>query len=147
MRFVLTVILAAGILSCADSTPVPIHYGSDLCTSCKMTITEETYAAEIITKTGKAFKFDSPECMLGYVQGSEISDQGADAQLWVTDFVHPGHLIDARTAFYLHSKHLHSPMGLNVTAYATADSRDRARINYPGDLLSFNDVLKLSADY
>jgi len=147
MRVLLAALLAVFVVSCTSSGPAPIAYGTDQCAACRMTITDQTYAAELITSTGKAYKFDSPECMLGYYRAGTAEPKENVAALYVTNFVSPGTLIDARTAFYHHSEHLHSPMGMNVSAFATDDARKQAAMHWPGEPHTFKTVLTMAEDY
>ena len=147
MKYALPFICALFLMACAESGPVPIAFGSDQCADCKMTITEQTYAAELITSTGKAYKFDAPECLFAFYLQDKAEPKDKVGSLWVTNFINPGELIDAHKAFYHHSEHLHSPMGMNVSAYTSKSAREQAAMHFPGEELSYDAVLKLAADY
>ncbi len=111
------VTLASG---CARG-PQPIEYGADACGFCRMTISDARYGSEVVTKKGRVYKYDSIECLASaLVAESEFS--GTDVEgVYVTDFLNPNTLIDAATAVYLQSDGLPSPMGLNLTAFASSD--------------------------
>ena len=47
-------------VSCSPEAQ-PINYGSDQCDFCRMTIVDKAHAAEVVTKKGRAYKFDSGE--------------------------------------------------------------------------------------
>lgn len=79
-----------------------------------MTIVEEPFAAELVTQKGKVFKFDAIECMVAYLKGE---DESRYAFLLVRDFNQPAEWQDARTASYLVSEELPSPMGAFLSAY------------------------------
>ena len=117
-------IALVGVVGCSVR-PVPIAYGSDTCNHCRMTISDERYGSEIVTSKGKAFKFDSIECMAAFVVTGAI--ERSDVALYLTtDYERPAVLIDATKAAYLHSQELRSPMGMNLTAFAQdASARDR----------------------
>lgn len=100
-------------ISCSIE-PSKIVYGQDACHFCKMTIVEETHAAQIVTKKGKAFKYDAIECLLNDLENYEKEDI---ALYLVTDYLTPQKLIDAKTATYLISKSIQSPMGANLSAF------------------------------
>lgn len=128
--------------SCSDPEPKAIVYGSEQCTSCRMGITDQKFGAEIIMKTGKGYVFDSPECMIEWAEGTVVKKSEIHSY-WVTDFINPGTLIDARTACYLESDMIHSPMGLNVAAFRDSNACERARVNFVGKARTFDEVLTL----
>lgn len=126
--------------ACSKPEPKPIVYGKDQCTACKMSISDAKYGAEIVTTTSKTYMFDSPECMLGWYAKSTIPQDNVHS-LWVTDFIRPGELIDARIAFFLESSMFHSPMGMNYASFKTDEERLRAQYSYPGTARTFDAAL------
>lgn len=127
--------------ACSKPTTVPIAYAKDNCDQCMMTISDQKYGSELVTNTGKAYKFDSPECLAAFYN-EEAKVKKADVHsLWVTDFVHPGELIDATTAIYWESDMLRSPMGMNYSAFKTQEALDAAKTSYPGTQKTWNDAL------
>jgi len=110
-----------------------------------MAISDEKFGSEAIMNTGKMFVFDSPECMIGWYEGGTVHK--ADVQsLWVTEFIHPETLIDARTATYLESRMIRSPMGLNVAAFRDKESCERAEISFDGSVRTFDEVVALATN-
>jgi copper chaperone NosL len=120
--------------------PVPIQYGVDECEYCRMKITDPRYGSELLLKTGKAYKFDSVECLAAYY--IQAKDKNKIHSLWVPDFI-TKEFIPAQKAIYLHSKNLPSPMGLNISAYKTKEELEKVKAKYGGDVLSWEDVVKL----
>lgn len=112
--------LLLSAVSCAQS-PKPIDYGSDMCHYCKMTIVDKQHAAEVVTKKGKAFKFDAIECMVNYLGEQEGQEY---AFLLANDYEKPGEWIAAESSYYLISPAIPSPMGANLSAFRT---EERAR--------------------
>jgi copper chaperone NosL len=108
--------MATSLQSCAQS-PEPIRYGKDACVFCKMTIMDKKYAAEIVTSKGKAFKFDDLSCMVKYMKANQLNDSEL-AFVVVNDYSNPGELIDVKTATFLSSKDLRSPMRGDVAAFS-----------------------------
>lgn len=129
-------------LAACKSGPTPINYGNELCARCSMTISDTRYGAEIVSPTGKVYKFDSVECMAGYYLTGNLSDR-PKAKLYVTDFSKPKTLIGARTAFYLKSPDLPSPMGMNVSAFNDMEELRAIQSKYSGTVLTWDDVLAL----
>lgn len=102
--------------------PSKIEYGKDACHFCKMTIVEQTHAAQIVTKKGKPFKYDAIECMLNDLTERNTSDI---EYFLVTDYLSPAKLIDAKKAVYLISKGIKSPMGANLSAFETKEKANK----------------------
>ena len=129
------------LFSCEKKTgPVPINYGHDECAYCRMKITDPRYGSEILLKTGKAYKFDSIECLTAFYL--ENKDRLSISSLWVPDFL--THIfISAEKAFYLHSKKLPSPMGMNISAHKTKDNLKKIKEKYGGEELDWKGVLDL----
>lgn len=128
------------LFGCAIPEPVPIAYGKDECVNCRMSISDSKFGAEVVTTKAKTYKFDALECMLGWYAAGSVPQTDIHS-LWVTDFIRPGTLIDARTAFYLESAMFRSPMGMNYAAFGISEERLRARFNYPGNDRTFDDAL------
>lgn len=108
-----------------------INFGKDVCAHCHMVISDEKYGAEIVTKTGKIFKFDSAECMIDYLSENSAEINDSNPQLYVINFARPGDLITAREAFFLHDKGYHSPMGGNLAVFDNRMLGDNNKIS-PG---------------
>jgi copper chaperone NosL len=128
-------LLAAG---CGEPTPRPIAYGTDACEHCHMGLAEPGHGAEALLATGRAYVFDSVECLAGWL----VEDRG-DVEihsLWVMDFTEPGSLVRVEDAFFLRSPTLTSPMGLGLTAFGRVEDRDGAVNAFGGDPLTWAEV-------
>lgn len=101
---------------CTQS-PEPIRYGKDACEFCKMTIIDPKYAAEIVTDKGKVFKFDDISCLIKYMKVNKLNEEIL-AFVVVSDYSKPGEWIDAKTATFLSSNDLRSPMRGDVAAFS-----------------------------
>ena len=119
--------------------PEPINFGHDQCIRCKMIISDLRYGSELVTTKAKVYKFDSVECLASYLHENNIVNEDIHS-LWVIDFIAPQNLIDAKTAAYLHSAQLASPMGLNLTALASVSSAEELSRKYPGTIIEWQNV-------
>lgn len=126
-------------LSSCSKGPSPIQYGHDMCHFCKMTVTDQRYGTELVTKKGKVFKFDSIECMGLYLKAGDIQP-GDYHGLYVTDFLRPGQLIDGEQAYYLKSQQLPSPMGAYLTAFGTTEAAAQYQQDKGGETFQWQDV-------
>ena len=120
----LTLLLIAG----CSSGPQPINYGTDLCVMCRMKIMDNKFGAEVVTKRGKTFKFDSDECLMGYMNTGTLKPE-QKGRLLVIDYMNPGNFIDAEKAFYLHSEKVPSPMGANISSFKSFEEAQKIKIS------------------
>lgn len=114
MKKLLFLLPLAWLAAACSPVPQPVEYGSDLCAHCQMTIVDKPFAAELVTKKGKVFKFDAVECMVNYLAEKDEADF---ALFLVQDYEQPGEWQDAGQSFYLISEALPSPMGGHLSAY------------------------------
>ena len=117
--------------------PQPIDYGGDGCHFCSMTIVDQQHAAQIVTKKGKAFKFDASECMMNHLK--EVNEIEI-ALFLVNDYNAPGELIDASKAAYLISQGIPSPMGEFLTAFSSREEAEVAQAKNDGVIYSWNEL-------
>lgn len=136
----LLLLLALAFSSCTPE-PEPIQYGFDACAHCKMTIYDARYGAEAVTKKGKIFKFDSIECMAGYLQEHEMEED--ILYKLVTDFEQPERLIAVESAAILQSEALPSPMGMFLTAFGAQESAQQFQQERGGQLLNWQETLQI----
>ena len=131
--FVITAVLLMICTACSIR-PQPIAYGSDACHYCSMTIVDRQHAAQIVTKKGKAFKFDASECMLNHLK--EV-DNDEIALFLVNDYGDPGVLTDATKATYLISKGIPSPMGEFLSAFSKNEEAEKVKYEHDGELFTW----------
>jgi copper chaperone NosL len=134
----LLVLGATTLSGCAGPGPRPIAFGSEACEACLMGVVDEGHAAELVTRTGRAYAFDSVECLAAYL--ATMDDSAEVHSLWVTDFSNPSDLIRAEDAFFLLSPTLASPMGMGLTAFGRVEDRDGAVHAFGGGPLSWEGV-------
>jgi len=106
-------------LTACTIAPAKIDYGNDACKFCSMTIVDKQHAAQLVTNKGKAFKYDAIECMLNDLKSTPTA---AIELFLVIDYLNPSVLIDATTATYLISPEIKSPMGANLSAFASNEA-------------------------
>jgi copper chaperone NosL len=131
--------LALFIWSC-NPKQEQIMYGFDACVHCKMTITDYRYGTEVVTKKGKVFKFDSIECMVGYV--SEKMEDNQISMMFVTDY-ESHKLIPVNSASFLFSEGLPSPMGMYLTAFSNFASAEVFQSELGGEIVDMEKIAEL----
>lgn len=128
------------IVSCSTE-PQNINYGKDVCSHCSMTIMDKKFGAELLNSKGKALKFDSCECMIGYLNSKNKFEA---AQYLVVNYNSEGELINATEAFYLHGGNVISPMGGNLAAFKTKEDAEKLNKEFEAELISWNDLKKIN---
>lgn len=126
-------------LSCEPEIS-PINYGNDACFFCMMTIVDNQHAAELVTVKGKPIKYDAIECM---IRDYKDRDQSKFALILITDFSSPGKLIEGKSAVYLISKNLPSPMGANLTGFSSESEAKIIQDEKGGKLYSWKEIVEL----
>lgn len=117
--------------------PKSIEFGKDQCVYCSMSIVDKTHASQYVTTKGKQFKFDAIECMINTIL--EKNEEGI-AIILVTDFENPGNMINAKTANYLISKEIKSPMGANLSAFQSVEKAAEFKQIHSGDIYSWTSL-------
>ena len=127
------------LLSSCSKGPKVINYGTDGCDFCKMTISDKRFGGELITRKGKAYKFDDMHCITSFLK-SNLIDSADIAEIYLVDFSRPGTFTTSEESFLLKSEDLRSPMGGNIAAFKEKDSMSKFILQYPGESLSWNEI-------
>lgn len=117
----------------------PINYGTDQCDHCRMTIMDKKFGAEIITKKGKAVKFDALECMINYLLENKINESDVD-KYYCVDYSEPAKLKDAKEMTYLVSPKIKSPMGENISAYSGKNTAEKSLNDFGGEIFNWEGI-------
>ncbi|MFD0989381.1 nitrous oxide reductase accessory protein NosL [Mariniflexile jejuense] len=133
-----SIIILLPLLSGCNTSPQPINYGIDGCHYCKMTIVDKVHAAEIVTKKGKAYKFDATECMVHFLDEFNTND----IKLYLSNnYIEPTVFIDATKATFLISENIPSPMGAFLSAFKTKEDAVKIQTKKGGNLYSWETLL------
>jgi len=112
------IILVMLLSSCSQNGPDPIVINKDNCAFCKMTISEESFASELITQKGRVYKFDDITCLVGFKK--ENTDKMV-SQHYVHYYLGKNELIVAESAHYIQGGEISSPMNGNIAAFKTGE--------------------------
>ncbi len=129
--------------SCSGGGPQPIRWGQDNCDHCKMTLMDQHFGAEIVTKKGKAYKFDDLNCLVNFLK-SDAVPAAQIAEKYVVNHAQPGVLIPAESAAYLSSSKLKTPMASGVAAFATLGDLGKVKSQIEGEVW---DWAKLQSEF
>lgn len=126
------------MISCSTA-PEPLAFGKDGCYTCKMTLMDNKFGAEIVTNKGKVYKFDDVNCLMNfYKSGYEPTENMA--HVLVVDFANPEHLIDAMNAHYVQDDQIRSPMASNVAAFLKTTDVNKFNAEWNGRELKWNEL-------
>jgi len=135
-----SVAMAVAVAACAPPGPQAIADKGRTCDYCRMTISDERFGGQLITRKGKVYAFDAIECLASYYLQNGAAGDGSS--LWVADFANPGHWIEARNALFVRNDAHQSPMGLNLVALR-ADADKAAAGQVQGTTMKWQEVLAL----
>lgn len=129
------------VLAGCEPKPQPIQFGSDQGDYCRMMITEPQFASQTLNQQGRAFKFDSIECMAAHAMTADNPENFHSH--WVPNFTNPDEWLQAEEAYFLHSETLRSPMGIYLSAYADRETAEEFRQEYGGQIVTWNEVKEI----
>ncbi len=121
------IVVCCGFVSCGETGPEPIILNKDMCTYCRMAISDGRFGAELITKKGRIYKFDDMSCMLRY--DKEHTD-GQVRNFYINDYTRDNILINAENAWYIRHDELNTPMRGNMAAF----EREEDAVEHAGRL-------------
>ena len=125
------------IANCQRQSIAPVALApEDMCSYCKMTISEKQYAAELIDSEGQAFKFDDIGCMANFIK----KNTPKPVAYFVIDF-NERQWIRAEDAFYVRSSELSTPMNGGLIAFKTEAKAQEAAAKFHGRLFRFKEIL------
>ncbi len=139
MKYVLLFLPALLLFGCKPEMQ-PIEFGHDQCQYCRMTIADQRYGAEIVTKKGKVYKYDAVECLINSLYKDKTVRVEEVFSLWVIDFSNPATLINAEQSFYLQSPALPSPMGLFITAVSSKEKAEALQKEHGGEISDWKKI-------
>ncbi len=145
MKKIIKITSALSILfalsSCGGKTPEPILLHKDACAGCKMSISEGNFATELITKKGRVYKFDDVLCMNAYVAENDAAEI---EKFYVGDYLKDNELIDATTAWYVHSEQIKSPMGGHIAAFSDKAAAEQLAGEYETHVKNWNEIKSMA---
>ncbi|HEY3406309.1 MAG TPA: nitrous oxide reductase accessory protein NosL [Ohtaekwangia sp.] len=141
MKNILFILMLLTFMNACSVKPEPLQFGKDACYACKMTLMDQKFGSEIVTKKGKVYKFDDVNCMIGFYK-SGYEPQENIAHHLVIDFMKPGELIDVKSAQYIRSEAIRSPMASQVAAFNTTQDLDSILKEWNGHALTWEKLVK-----
>lgn len=113
-RAIYLMVSAVLFTACLSKEPQEVRLHTDECEYCKMVISDQQFVSQMVSDKGKAYKFDSVECMAAFtIQQKDKTDQSA---FYVADYQNPDEWIPLEKADIYQSDEVRSPMGLSFFA-------------------------------
>ena len=116
MASVAMALLAVLLVAGCNPKPEKINLGKDNCAECKMTIMDPKFGGEIVTKKGKVYKFDDAHCIAVFLKRRGVELNNIHQTLF-TDYNNSNNFIKVKSAEFVVSSQLKSPMGGNAAAF------------------------------
>lgn len=130
-------VLAVIIMSSCSVEPQKIAYGKDACDECMMTIMDPKFGGEVLTKKGKAFKFDDAHCLAQFLKSGKVKEADI-AQAVFLNHQNGEQFLDVKTAQFVVSPQLKSPMNSNAAAFENKAAAESAAAEVAGKVLDWN---------
>jgi len=121
---------AVSLTGCSPSEPRPVDiFPEDNCSSCRMAISEPSFASEIIDDAGEIYKFDDLGCLENFRKNSPALRIGA---MFVMDY-------DSRTWIPYEKSTIvrtgiKTPMGSGKVAFGTPEGAVTFEAEHPPEL-------------
>ena len=118
--------------------PASTDFKSDVCEQCNMAVTNQNYAAQIVT-TGKPLFFDDIGCLVQYERAKKI--KAASIKVRYVRSVVGDAWVQADKAVWLTTKDVRTPMGYGLHAFADQKSADAfVKANKSAKPIAWKDV-------
>lgn len=127
------------LLGSCNPESKPISYGEDKCDFCRMSIVDQRFGGEIVTKKGKIYKFDAVECMTNYLDEAD-HPANSFAYILTNTFDKPGELWPAKECVFLVSKNMPSPMGGFINPFTTESVAEAFLEEHDGKIYSWESL-------
>ena len=106
--------------ACINQEPKEVNLHTDECAYCKMVISDQQFASQLVSDKGKSYPFDSIECMAAYAY--QTPDVAENAKHYAADYTQRGEWLLIDNADIYHAESVPSPMGLSLFALPRQDS-------------------------
>jgi|EndMetStandDraft_3_1072993.scaffolds.fasta_scaffold61747_2 copper chaperone NosL len=139
-RLALVSVAAVAMVACAAPGPGDIHYDTDACDHCRMTISDPKFAAQLVTRTGKIYRFDDPWCLASFVAAARVPDRDVHS-IWLNDHAHPNTRVTSGDALFVVSDSIRAPMNGGAAAFGTRGDAEAFQSSAGGRVEHWADIL------
>jgi nitrous oxide reductase accessory protein NosL len=134
-RIPLTALLIA-MVGCQPGPLQPVEIESyDMCTSCRMAISQKQFAAQVFDAAEDVHKFDDIACARRFLG----RQSGTPAAVFVADYEKQSWM-PAFTAFFVRTDKVDTPMGGGLLAFSERARADRAAQRFGAAVLTAEQI-------
>ncbi len=134
----ITALFCFATMSCKNEAT--IHWGSDVCSHCRMVLSDKKFGVVLQNEHGKLITLDAIECLPPYQQENP---QAKIQHIWLVPFDKPGTLISKSEVQLAYSTTLKSPMGESLAAFSSKAAADSFISKNGGKILQWQDLSNL----
>ena len=128
-------------LSCAPGEQtLRVQYLKSECDYCRMLFQDRNFGVQMQLDNDSLRVFDDPECLAAFL----ITNRFPEARIrgiWTVDYARPPSLVDARSAIFIRSSSVLSPMGANIAAFGPGTEADSAFARIGGERMDWQGVV------
>jgi len=128
--------------ACISQEPKEINLHTDECAYCKMVISDQQFASQLVSDKGKSYPFDSIECMAAYTY--QTPDIAENAKFYAADYTQQGQWLLLDNGDIYHADSVQSPMGLSLFALPKQDTIPSEIAD--AELMSWNETISFVVD-
>lgn len=103
--------------------PQAINPEVDVCEVCNMSLSDNFYATQIISKENVSYKFDDIGCMIEYVEKDQRIAKEDIAKQYVRDMV-TSEWIEIENAYFVYHADFWTPMSNGVISFASKEEAE-----------------------
>jgi copper chaperone NosL len=106
-----------------------------------MTIMDNKFGGEILTKKGRVYKFDDAHCLAHFIKSGNIKKEDI-AQTVFADYQKTNAFLDAQTAQFVISEALKSPMNSNAAAFEDKNAAEKKTNETHGTIKNWDELFQ-----
>ncbi|MCP5114401.1 MAG: hypothetical protein GY953_26525 [bacterium] len=132
--------MAALQIGCLGGRPEPVEIAlnEEICSHCRMAVSQRQFAGEVVTPSGRVDYFDDIGCLAAWLRQQQPA---TGAGVFVVDYEN-GEWLEAAAAQFVRSEAVSTPMGSGLTAFATSERAAAAAEKFPGRVLDWQGALR-----
>jgi len=133
------IILTLGLLACGRKEIKPVDlYPEDICSYCKMAISEKMFAGEIVRDDGEVWKFDDLGCLRAHMK----SERGQERLHLFFRVMEKQDWVKGEDATLVKSDMIKTPMGSGMIAFAEKKHAEDFVRQHGGKIIALEEFLK-----
>lgn len=127
--------------SACNTKPQAFDLGKDACSDCKMTIMDNKFGGEIITKKGRVYKFDDAHCLTHFIKSGNIKKDDIFQTVFIS-YQRPNIFLDSKSVQFIVSDQLKSPMNSNAAAFENKKTAEEKLRQIKGTIKNWDELFQ-----